>query len=81
MHLGILVVQIKILLLLSFFVFCNVQVLFHVIFFLISYLCFTFPLLYLYNYILILFIYVSLIHNVQLSLLCQYEKVTLMVYE
>ena len=35
MHLGILVVQIKILLLLSFFVFCNVQVLFHDIFFLI----------------------------------------------
>jgi hypothetical protein len=30
MHLGILVVHIKILLLLSFFVFCNVQVLFHV---------------------------------------------------
>jgi len=26
-----------------------------------------------------LFIYVSLIHNVQLSLLCQGEKVTLMV--
>ena len=34
MHLGILVVHIKILLLLSLFVFCNVQVLFHVIFFL-----------------------------------------------
>jgi hypothetical protein len=79
MHLGILIFQIKILLLLSFFVFCNVQVLFHVIFFLISCLCFSFPLLYLYNYILILFIYVSLIHNVQLSLLFQGEKVTLMV--
>jgi hypothetical protein len=81
MHLGILVVQINILLLLllSFFVFCNVQVLFHVIFSLISCLCFSFPLLYLYNYVLILFIYVSLIHNVQLSLLCQDEKVTLMV--
>jgi hypothetical protein len=79
MHLGILVVQIKILLLLSFFIFCNVQVLFHVIFFLISCLSFSFPLLYLYNYILILFIYVSLIHNVQLSLLYQGEKVTLTV--
>jgi hypothetical protein len=79
MHIGILVVQIKILLLLSFFVFCNVQVLFHVIFSSISCLCFSFPLLYLYNYVLILFIYVSLIHNVQLSLLCQGEKVTLMV--
>jgi hypothetical protein len=79
MHLGILVVQIKILLLLFSFVFCNVQVLFNVIFSLISYLCFSFPLLYLYNYVLILFIYVSFIHNVQLSLLCQGEKVTLMV--
>jgi hypothetical protein len=79
MHLGILVVHIKILLLLSFFVFCNVKVLFHVIFFLISCLCFSFSLLYLYNYVLILFIYVSLIHNVQLILLCQGEKVTLMV--
>jgi hypothetical protein len=79
MHLGILVVQIKILLLLSFFVFCNVQVLFYVIFSLISCLCFLFPLLFLYNYVLILFIYVSLIHNVQLSLLCQGDKVTLMV--
>jgi len=79
MHLGILVVQIKILLLFSFFVFCNVQVLFHVIFSLISCLYFSFPLLYLYNYVLILFIYVSLIHNVQLNLLCQGEKVTLMV--
>jgi hypothetical protein len=59
MHLGILVVQIKILLLLSFFIFCNVQVLFHVIFSLIFYLCFSFPLLYLYNYVVILFIYVS----------------------
>jgi len=58
MHLGILVVQIKILLLLSFFVFCNVQVLFYVIFSLISCLCFLFHLLYLYNYVLILFIYV-----------------------
>jgi hypothetical protein len=46
---------------------------------LISCLYFSFPLLYLYNYVLILFIYVSLIHNVQLSLLCQGEKVTLMV--
>jgi hypothetical protein len=79
MHLGIFVVQIKILLLLSFFVFCNVKILFHVIFFLISCLCFSFPLLYLYNYVLILFIYVSLIHNVQLIVLCQGEKVTLMV--
>jgi hypothetical protein len=47
MHLGILVVQINILLLLFFFVFCNVQVLFHVIFSLISCLWFSFPLLYL----------------------------------
>ena len=79
MHLCILVVQIKILFLLSFFVFCNVQVLFHVIFFLISCLCFSFPLLYLYNYVFILFIYVCLLHNVQLSFLCQGEKITLMV--
>jgi len=79
MHLGILIVQIKILLLLSFFVFYNVQVLFHVIFSLISCLCFSFSLLYLYNYVLILFIYVSIIHNVQLSLSCQGEKGTLMV--
>jgi hypothetical protein len=75
-HLGF---QIKILLLFSFIIFCNVQVLFYVIFSLISCLCFSFPLLYLYKYVLILFIYVSLIHNVQLSLLCQGEKVTLMV--
>jgi len=79
MHLDILVIHIKILLLLSFFVFCNVQVLFHVIFSLISCLCFSFPLLYLYNYVLILFIYVSLIHNIQPSLFCQGEKGTLMV--
>jgi len=64
MHLGILVVQIKILLLLFFFVFCNVQVLFHVKFFLISCLWFSFPLLYLYNYDLILFIYLSLLYYV-----------------
>ena len=54
--------QIKILLLLSFFVFCNVQVLFHVIFSLISYLCFSFTLLSLVNLfnicVLMLFIYV-----------------------
>ena len=55
-------VQIKIMLLLSFFVFCNVQVLFYVI--LISYLCFSFHFLYLYNYVLILFIYVSFFHYV-----------------
>jgi hypothetical protein len=79
MYSGIVVVQIKILFLLSFFVFCNVQVLFHIIFSLIFCICFSFPLLYLYNYVLILFIYVSLIHNVQLSLLCLGEKVTLMV--
>jgi hypothetical protein len=76
MHLGILVFRLRSL---SFFIFCNVQVLFHVIFSLISCLYFSFPLLYLYNYVLILFIYVSLIHNVQLSLLCQGEKATLMV--
>jgi hypothetical protein len=64
MHLGILVVQIKILLLLFFFVFCNVQVLFHVKFSLISCLWFSFPLLYLYNYDLILFIYLSLLYYV-----------------
>jgi len=79
MYSGIVVVQIKILFLLSFFVFCNVQVLFHIIFSLIFCICFSFPLLYLYNYVLILFIYVYLIHNVQLSLLCLGEKVTLMV--
>ena len=54
MHLGILVVHIKILLLLSFFIFCNVQVLFHVIFFLISCLCFSFPLLFLCSYVVYL---------------------------
>jgi len=46
---------------------------------LISCLCLSFPLLYLYNHVLLLFIYVSFIHNVQLSLLCQREKVTPMV--
>jgi hypothetical protein len=54
-HLGF---QIKILLLLSFFVFCNVQVLFHVI--LISCLCFSFPFLYLvnvYHYYVFYFVY------------------------
>jgi hypothetical protein len=72
--------QIKIISLLAFFLYSfNVLVLFHVIVSLISCLCLSFPLLYLYNYVLILFIYVSLIHNVQLSLLCQGEKVTLMV--
>jgi hypothetical protein len=76
MHLGILVFRSRSL---SFFVFCNVQVLFHVVFSLISCLCFSFPLLYLYNYVLFLFIFVSLIHNVQLSLLCQCKKVTLIV--
>jgi len=79
MHLGILVFRSRSYPCSLFFVFCNVQVLFHVIFSLISCLCFSFPLLYLYNYVLILFIYVSLIHNVQLGLLCQGEKVTLMV--
>jgi hypothetical protein len=77
MHLGILVFRSR-----SCSCFLSlyfVQVLFHVIFFLISCLCFSFSLLYLYNYVLILFIYVSLIYNVQLSLLCQGEKVTLMV--
>ena len=66
MHLVILVVQIKILLLLSFFIFCNVQVLFYVI--LISCLRFSFPFLYIVNlyliYVLILFTYVSLFHYV-----------------
>jgi len=76
MHLGILVFKSRSL---SFFVFCNVQVLFHVIYSSISCLCFSFPLLYLYNYVLILFIFISFIHNVQLSLLYQCEKVTLMV--
>jgi hypothetical protein len=42
MHLGILVFQIKIMLFLSFFVFYNVQVLFHVIFSLISVYAFHF---------------------------------------
>ena len=50
MHLGILFVQIKIFLLLSLFVFCNVQVLFHVIFSLISY---AFHFLY-YTYIIMI---------------------------
>jgi len=63
MHLGILVFISRSL---SLFVFCNVQVLFYVI--LISYLCFSFPLLYLVNlchvYVLILFIYVFLLHHV-----------------
>ena len=62
-HLGF---QIKIIFLLSFFVFCNVQVLFYVI--LISYLCLSFSFLYLVNlyliYVLMLFIYVSLFHYV-----------------
>ena len=52
---------------------------------LISSLCTSFPFLYLVNlyliYVLILFIYVSLLHYVQLSLLCQGEKVSLMVLE
>ena len=62
---------------------CNIQVLFHVLFLLISCLCFSFPLLLLvnlyHNYVLILFIYVLLLHDVQLSLICQGEKVSLMV--
>ena len=62
MHLGILVFQIKIISLLAFFI-CsfNVLVLFHVIGSLISCLCLSFHLLYLYNYVLILFIYISLL--------------------
>ena len=63
-HLGF---QIKIIFLLSFFVFCNVQVLFHVIFSLISCLCFSFPFLLLVTTLMFLsclFKYVLLIHYV-----------------
>jgi hypothetical protein len=64
MHLGILVFRSRLCSLFLSLYFYNVQVLFHVIFSLISCLCFSFPLLYLYNYVLFLFIYVSLLHYV-----------------
>jgi hypothetical protein len=75
MHLGILVFRSRSCSFSLSLYFYNAKVLLS----LISYLCFSFPLLYLYNHVVLLFFYVSLIHNVQLSLLCQSEKVTLMV--
>jgi hypothetical protein len=74
--------QIKnMLLLLLFLYFYNVQVLFYVIFSLISCLCLLFHLLYLIDlhhyYILMLFIYVFLL--IMLSFFFQGEKVTLMI--
>ena len=69
-HLG---VQNKIMLLLSFFIFLYCSS-----FILCYFNLFSFPF---YNYVLILFIFVSFFHYVQLNLLCQGEKVTLMVLE
>jgi uncharacterized protein YhhL (DUF1145 family) len=75
MHFGILVFSQDHVLALSLYIFVMLKFWLSLIF----YLCFSFSLLYLYNYVLILFIIVSLVHNVQLSLLCQGEKVTLIV--
>ena len=65
MHLGILVFRSRSFpYFLSFFVVLIFLVLFHVIVSLISCLCLSFSLLYLYNHVFLLFIYISLLYYI-----------------